>query len=137
MSAQSTLRLVESEVDLSVPRAHSFTAYDFTRQPRKSWFVPDGTGADSTTASADASTSATPSVAVHSQALALDEQPMADMTSSRSAADLRAGSAMSSSYRLERGETATNATGSEYGQGQSYEMERRTGQSIGAPGQAS
>lgn len=112
-----------------ISRSGSFTPYDFTRQPRKSWFVPDGTGADSTTASADASTSAAPSVGVHSQALTLEEQPMADMASSRSGADLRAGSA------LGRAETAT--TTSEIGQGQSYEMERRTQHSTAVPGQAS
>ncbi|ORY88803.1 kinase-like domain-containing protein [Leucosporidium creatinivorum] len=121
----------------------SFTPYDFTRQPRKSWFVPDGSGADSTTASADASTSVTgsaPIVPVHTQALTLEEQPMADMTSS----GVRAGSALGS--RLERADTGTGSGVAAQGQAQSFEMgERKTmgtaaqqgTPTTGEPGQAS
>lgn len=146
MSFTARARFSSSKSDNRLLSTNSFTPYDFTRQPRKSWFVADGSGADSTTASADASTSisgSAPIVPVHTQALTLDEQPMADMTSS----GVRTGSALGS--RLERADTGT---GSEVGvtpaggQGQSFEMgERRTtgttaGQSsatAGEPGQAS
>lgn len=63
----------------------SFTPYDFTRQPRKSWFVTDG-GPESAATSHAGTSSDLPT---HSHALALDDQPMADMSSSRSAVDVR------------------------------------------------
>ncbi|SGZ17916.1 BQ5605_C020g09152 [Microbotryum silenes-dioicae] len=65
----------------------NFTPYDFTRQPRKSWFVTDekmtaaagGAAASSSkpTAAADLSPA---SLSVHSQAVKLESQPLSDVS---------------------------------------------------------
>ncbi|KAK4050080.1 hypothetical protein OIV83_003651 [Microbotryomycetes sp. JL201] len=64
----------------------NFLPYDFTRQPRKSWFVHEAADAEQSSSNASAT------IAVHSQALTLDEQPLSDMASSSH--DLRGGPLM-------------------------------------------
>jgi len=69
----------------------SFTPYDFTRQPRKSWFVLQGTAMP-----ASAGVAGSPDVGVHPGAIAIEDQPMSDASS-----------------RL--GTTTLNGTSAEYG----------------------
>jgi hypothetical protein len=103
-------RLAPSRTDeRSLP---SFLAYDFTRQPRKSWFVLDASAAAPTP-----SAPGSPSVPVHAQAITLDDQPLSDMTSSRGAVDPRASSALGS--YLDRTTTPSHSV-----EGQSFELEQ-------------
>ncbi|SCV67834.1 BQ2448_5445 [Microbotryum intermedium] len=66
----------------------NFTPYDFTRQPRKSWFVSDekmtaaagGVAAASSSTSTAAGDLSPSSLPVHSHAVKLENQPLSDMS---------------------------------------------------------
>ncbi|KAM0788231.1 hypothetical protein ACM66B_001385 [Microbotryomycetes sp. NB124-2] len=87
----------------------NFLPYDFTRQPRKSWFVHDAADAEVSSSSASAT------IGVHSQALTLDEQPLSDMASSH---DLRAGPPLTEREGLTPSQSVLEGL-----EGQSYEMQ--------------